>query len=252
MVSSLSLSWSLLFACALGCYLFAWLFACRRRRCLFSLQALSPARRSLYRAASAFACVSSSSLLSQLFFFLLLLLFSLRLSWLVVVVLMSLARSFMCSSGAGWDRFLAQVVYNVVAGPRAIMEAAAAAGFRHVGPGIMELCLLDIGCRKITLTHERAATLIDAYKDQWGWGHVDVVRALRYVLPCCDGPPKLRLGSDGLPPGHDSQPSCSDVYAIAMALGVADTVAAEVNAAPAGLQRASRHSWEICVACCLL
>jgi len=60
---------------------------------------------------------------------------------------------------------LPQVMYQVVDRARPIMEAAASAGFQHVASGPMEQCLLDIGCQKVKLKHERAAALIHAYKD---------------------------------------------------------------------------------------
>ena len=123
-----------------------------------------------------------------------------------------------------------QVAYKVVAGPRPIMEAAAAAGFAHICSGCMEQCLLNIGCRKISVKHERAAILIHSYKDEWGWSKVDEARALSHVLPGCKGPRR----QPPRPQGAEPNIKWESIRALATAMGMAEdmeipseTVAAE-------------------------
>ena len=63
------------------------------------------------------------------------------------------------------------------------MEAAAASGFKHVSPAVVDACLAEIRGKPGRTTAQRAGALIDAYKDQWGWSKVDCARALMHVLP---------------------------------------------------------------------
>ena len=85
------------------------------------------------------------------------------------------------------------VTYKLVGGPRPIMEAAAAAGFKHCSQGCMQQCLLRIrneaAAVAAMLKVERAAFLIDSYKDEWGWSDLDQARALCHVMPGCKGTP---------------------------------------------------------------
>lgn len=63
------------------------------------------------------------------------------------------------------------------------MEAAAALGFKHVCPAVVDACLAQIRCKPGRTVAQRAGALIDAYKDEWGWSQVDCARALMHVLP---------------------------------------------------------------------
>lgn len=76
-----------------------------------------------------------------------------------------------------------QVAYQTRGSPRPIMEAAAAFGFKHVCPSVVDACLAQIGRKVGRSTAQRAGALIDAYKDEWGWSKVDCARALMNVLP---------------------------------------------------------------------
>ena len=76
-----------------------------------------------------------------------------------------------------------QVAYQTSGCPRPVMEAAAALGFKHVTPAVVDACLAQIRCKPGRTAAQRAGALIDAYKDEWGWSKVDCARALMHVLP---------------------------------------------------------------------
>jgi len=76
-----------------------------------------------------------------------------------------------------------QVAYQTSGCPRPVMEAAAAFGFQHVSPAVVDACLAQIDCKPGRSVAQRVGALIDAYKDQWGWSKVDCARALMPVLP---------------------------------------------------------------------
>ena len=63
------------------------------------------------------------------------------------------------------------------------MEAAAAFGFKHVSPAVVDACLARIRSKPGRTGPQRAGALIDAYKDEWGWSQVDCARALMDILP---------------------------------------------------------------------
>ena len=70
------------------------------------------------------------------------------------------------------------------------MEAAASRGFHGVPLAVMDRCLQDINCPKSKRAHERAAMLIKAWRETWGWNDVDVARALQGLLPGSKTKPK--------------------------------------------------------------
>ena len=47
-----------------------------------------------------------------------------------------------------------------------MMEAAASAGFKHCTQTCMQQCLLRVGSQSISMKVERAAVLIDMYRDE--------------------------------------------------------------------------------------
>ena len=62
------------------------------------------------------------------------------------------------------------------------MEAAATRGFNGVPLSVMHRLLQDMKCPDSKRPHERAAMLIKAWKEKWGWAQVDVARAMQGVL----------------------------------------------------------------------
>ena len=78
--------------------------------------------------------------------------------------------------------------------PRSILEAAAAAGFKHVPSHIRNKCLKDLNIGGLRLGHQQSGALINAFRGDWGWSDVDVARAMRHALPdaCNRAAPKRR------------------------------------------------------------
>ena len=124
-----------------------------------------------------------------------------------------------------------QVGYVVVGPPRCVLEAAAAKGFTQVSSkAVIDLCLKSCSLRVGGKPQQKVSSLIEAFREEWGWNAVDVARAMQHTLPgysnTRNNPAATQAQSPEVPP---------EILEMADALNAADEAAQanlDMGAAP--------------------